>query len=318
MSASKKRSADDGAGHDNDDMTMTGRKQRYKVSSPSNKAYLNSEFMRNKTSLYQQGMEELNEKTSRAVAKIDHPEEMALQCLEYLRVQQTIQKLYNPRPGLLVSMGNDDCFQLGVSQSADADKGKCSANIQKTEKLLITLLVSISNVISRLYLLYLVETEYPPTFIRIPAGTGSRVVHVAGGGLHSVALTEDGQVYTFGCNDDYALGREVADESMLHLISPVTNGFSLQDHNQIIGVDAGDSHSLFLSIHGNIYQCGMYKDMDSGKFSDKPAGSKASPKGSNKQPVLVPLQGRAREIKAGDSWNAAVLEDGTLVTWGMG
>jgi regulator of chromosome condensation len=34
------------------------------------------------------------------------------------------------------------------------------------------------------------------------------VIRVACGGLHSVAVTEDGEVYTWGCNDDGALGRD--------------------------------------------------------------------------------------------------------------
>ena len=31
---------------------------------------------------------------------------------------------------------------------------------------------------------------------------------VKAGGMHTVALTESGRVYTWGCNDEGALGRE--------------------------------------------------------------------------------------------------------------
>ena len=34
------------------------------------------------------------------------------------------------------------------------------------------------------------------------------VVKIACGGLHSVVLTSDGKAYTFGCNDEGALGRK--------------------------------------------------------------------------------------------------------------
>jgi regulator of chromosome condensation len=34
------------------------------------------------------------------------------------------------------------------------------------------------------------------------------VVAVKAGGMHTVALTESGRVYTWGCNDEGALGRE--------------------------------------------------------------------------------------------------------------
>jgi alpha-tubulin suppressor-like RCC1 family protein len=281
MSVSKKRSADDvGFRDDGDAEMMTDRKQRIKVSSPSKKAMQNSKFMQDKTSLYQQGMEELVEDSKKALEAATSPEEAVLISCEYSRLRQELKRCYNPKPGHLVAMGNDDCLQMGIAPSADADK----------------------------------ETEYPPTFVNT---VGSRVVHVAGGGLHSVALTVEGQVYTFGCNDDFALGREEEDENKMHLVSPIISGFKAVDHNQIIAVGAGDSHSLFLSIRGNVYQCGMYKDVDSGKFRDV-AVSSASPKGNNKHPVMVSLPGPVVDIKAGASWNAALLEDGSLYTWGMG
>jgi len=34
------------------------------------------------------------------------------------------------------------------------------------------------------------------------------VYKIACGGLHSVVLTTDGKAYTFGCNDEGALGRK--------------------------------------------------------------------------------------------------------------
>lgn len=119
---------------------------------------------------------------------------------------------------------------------------------------------------------------------------------------------------TFGTNDDYALGREIDDESMMHLVSPITTGFKSEDHNRIVAVDAGDSHSIFLSISGNAYTCGMYKDVDSGKFRDVPSGSSESPKGSNKVPVLIKMPQKVRAICAGQTTNVAILEDDTVVT----
>eukprot|EP00980_Cylindrotheca_fusiformis_P013093 scaffold3281_cov129-Cylindrotheca_fusiformis.AAC.12 len=282
MSSSKKRSADSvGFNDDSEEMTRT-RKNRLKVASPNKITLQNSKFLQNKKSLWQQGMEKLNEETRGKLKQEERPtvDQAALTAREYLRVARKLTKNYNPKPGQLVALGNDDCFQLGIAPSADADK----------------------------------QTEYPPTFVNT---VSNRVVQIAGGGLHSVAATEDGQVYTFGCNDDFALGREEKDESKQHLVSPVTSGFKEEDHNQIIAVDAGDSHSLFLSITGNVYQCGMYKDGDSGKFHDV-AFPTENPEGSNKHPVLVSLPKPAAEIFSGQSFNAAILIDGSLYTWGMG
>jgi regulator of chromosome condensation len=66
-------------------------------------------------------------------------------------------------------MGQDDCSQLGIAGDNDEE-----------EKL----------------------TIYPPTFVR---NVTERMVQVAAGGLHSLALQKDGHVYTWGCNDDGAL-----------------------------------------------------------------------------------------------------------------
>lgn len=282
MSTSKKRSADDVGFHNNgdSDMTPTRNRPRLKVASPSNKILQNSDFLRDKASRWQQGIEELNEKTKKATKADATADHILMISSEYCRVYEEMKKRYNPTPGHLVAMGNDDCLQLGIAPSADADK----------------------------------ETEYPPTFVNT---VGRRVVQVAGGGLHSVALTKDGEVYTFGCNDDFALGRVEEDENKQHLVSPINNGFKYEDYNQIIAVDAGDSHSLFLSISGRVYQCGMYKDSDSGKFHDV-AVTTDDPQGSNKHPVLLSLPGPVVAISAGQSWNAAILEGGTLYTWGMG
>ena len=62
----------------------------------------------------------------------------------------------------------------------------------------------------------------------------------------------------------------------------------------------------------------MYKDVDSGKFSDVPIGSTESPKGSNEYPVKIAFPKKVKSIKAGDSFNAAIMDDGDLYTWGMG
>jgi len=41
---------------------------------------------------------------------------------------------------------------------------------------------------------------------------GSSVLAICAGGMHSLALTKEGVVYSFGCNDDGALGRITEDD----------------------------------------------------------------------------------------------------------
>lgn len=281
MSVSKKRKNENGIHPDHDDVRMAlTRKQRIKASSPGNKTLQVSPFLEDKKSRWQQAMEQLNEQVSKVVSKSKSNEDGVFASMEYIRIYEWIKNRYNPSCGLVVAMGSDDGFQLGISPSAEADKA----------------------------------CEYPATLV----SHLQKIVQVAGGGLHSLALTENGQVLSFGVNDDHALGRGDIDADKIHVVEPITKGFRDGDRNQIVAIDAGDSHSLLLSIDGNVYQCGMYKDVDSGKFRDVPIGSSDSPKGTNVYPTLVDLPGPVRDIEAGESFNAAILDNGMLYTWGMG
>jgi regulator of chromosome condensation len=47
----------------------------------------------------------------------------------------------------------------------------------------------------------------------VAALVGKPVVSICAGGMHSLCLTSDGVVYSFGCNDDGALGRKTDDDS---------------------------------------------------------------------------------------------------------
>jgi regulator of chromosome condensation len=163
---------------------------------------------------------------------------------------------------------------------------------------------------------------------------------ISAGGMHSVALSVDGTVYTWGSSDDGALGREslaerpsgnnnnignksstsdyIALESEPGLVHGFTTIDGINEDGQIIQVVAGDSHILFLSLSGNVYQCGTYKDCDSGKFHDCDKNNKIV--GSNNSPVHVSaLYGKpVREVFTRAGFNAALLMDDTIVTWGFG
>ena len=81
-------------------------------------------------------------------------------------------RLSGSESGYVYVVGNGDCGQLGLGD--DEDK----------------------------------RDSYKP--LRIPALDAIRVCQLACGGLHTAALSVDGQVWTWGCNDDEVLGR--ADE----------------------------------------------------------------------------------------------------------
>ena len=89
-----------------------------------------------------------------------------------------------------------------------------------------------------------------PTLVK--SLSDKRIVSVAVGSLHNLALTADGVVYSWGCNDDGALGRS-GDENVPIPITAL-EGVPIRK------VSVGDCHSAFLDFSGRLWICGTYKD----------------------------------------------------------
>lgn len=81
------------------------------------------------------------------------------------------------------------------------------------------------------------------------------IVDISAGGMHNLCLTRKGEVYSFGCNDEGALGRATADEEgsefeprKIELPAPC------------LKISAGDSHSACLLNDGRVYAWGSFRD----------------------------------------------------------
>ena len=61
------------------------------------------------------------------------------------------------------------------------------------------------------------------------------------------------QVYTFGCNDDGALGRITSDDDECYLPGKI------DFKDRIIHVSAGDSHTAALTQDGRVFICGTFR-----------------------------------------------------------
>ncbi|XP_058859325.1 regulator of chromosome condensation-like isoform X2 [Acipenser ruthenus] len=81
-----------------------------------------------------------------------------------------------------------------------------------------------------------------------------KTVQVEAGGMHTVCLSQSGKVYTFGCNDEGALGRDTSEES-----SEMVPG-KVELEKRIVQVSAGDSHTAALSENGVVYIWGSFRD----------------------------------------------------------
>lgn len=82
-----------------------------------------------------------------------------------------------------------------------------------------------------------------------------QIVKIATGKLHTLVLCENNELYSWGVNDDCALGRE-GDESVPELVDFKYN---------IVDICCGASYSAILTDKGNVFGCGTFKS-SSGVF----------------------------------------------------
>ncbi|XP_055343892.1 regulator of chromosome condensation-like isoform X2 [Paramacrobiotus metropolitanus] len=103
--------------------------------------------------------------------------------------------------------------------------------------------------------------RYP---FRIPADKfgDEKIAKVVCGELHSLAVSETGKVFSWGCNDEGALGTGKDDEENYE--PKEVKGID----GKIVSVSAGDSHTAFLTEDGKIYLTGTMRD-SSGAFGSR-------------------------------------------------
>ncbi|GIX62132.1 regulator of chromosome condensation RCC1 [Babesia caballi] len=118
-------------------------------------------------------------------------------------------------------------------------------------------------------------------------GIQGTVAAVACGSLHTALLMRRGHVYTFGCNDMGALGRDVA-EAEKHEV-PECNPYIVRMRNVVTRVSCGDNHTLFLTSNGAVFFAGAFRDTAGNigipDFSDL---EKLTNAGQVKTPVALP------------------------------
>ncbi|VDI14481.1 regulator of chromosome condensation [Mytilus galloprovincialis] len=81
-----------------------------------------------------------------------------------------------------------------------------------------------------------------------------KIVQVCAGGMHTVCLTNKGEIITFGCNDESGLGRDTSEEGS------ETYPAKLDLSYKVIQVSAGDSHTAILTEDGHVYAWGNFRD----------------------------------------------------------
>ncbi|XP_067167538.1 regulator of chromosome condensation isoform X2 [Apteryx mantelli] len=131
------------------------------------------------------------------------------------------------------------------------------------------------------------------------------IVQAEAGGMHTVCLSETGKIYTFGCNDEGALGRDTSAEG-----SEMKPGeVDLQE--KVVQVSAGDSHTAALTDDGRVFVWGSFRD-NNGVIGLLEPMKKSS------VPVLLQLDAPVVKIVSGNDHLVMLTVDGDLFTCGCG
>uniref|UniRef100_A0A8C6VNP0 Regulator of chromosome condensation 1 n=1 Tax=Naja naja TaxID=35670 RepID=A0A8C6VNP0_NAJNA len=89
-----------------------------------------------------------------------------------------------------------------------------------------------------------------PALVQLP----EKIIQAEAGGVHTVCLSETGKIYTFGCNDEGALGRDTSEEGS----DAVPGLVDLKE--KVVQVSAGDSHTAALTEDGHVFIWGAFRD----------------------------------------------------------
>ena len=138
---------------------------------------------------------------------------------------------------------------------------------------------------------------------------GKTVTAIAAGGTHSLALTSDGKVYSWGLNGNGQLGNNSTAQSNVPVAVTATGTLA---GKTVIAIAAGNNHSLALTSDGAVYSWGLNTSGQLGNNSTT----------QNTNPVYVTtngaLAGKAvTAIAAGGTHSLALTSEGKVYSWGQ-
>jgi hypothetical protein len=100
----------------------------------------------------------------------------------------------------------------------------------------------------------IVERKLPAP-VKTLISQGVKIVDIAAGGMHTVALDDEGQLWSWGCNDQYALGRSSKEDE-----GYIPNRMEVADEGvRFVKVACADSMTIALSETGTVYTCGTFR-----------------------------------------------------------
>lgn len=134
---------------------------------------------------------------------------------------------------------------------------------------------------------------------------------LASGGLSNAVCTPQG-VLTWGCNDGEALGRD-GDENL-----PAPIHFPIKI--VVVGLALGDSHGSAVSLGGQAFLWGSYRDKEGKQWFPELTGSGklTGPGASGKTPQLVPSLSNLTKVCSGANHTVFLDGQGQVFSCGLG
>jgi alpha-tubulin suppressor-like RCC1 family protein len=143
-----------------------------------------------------------------------------------------------------------------------------------------------------------------PILVNIP-NSGKKIVQVSAGNQHSLALDEDGNLYSWGANSFGQLG----DGSTSQKTTPVLVNTSTLNSKKIVQISAGAFYNLLITEDNEVYAWGVNSD---GRLGDGSTSQRTTP-------VLVNTStfagNKIIQVSAG-GYSLALDENGNVYAWG--
>jgi alpha-tubulin suppressor-like RCC1 family protein len=144
------------------------------------------------------------------------------------------------------------------------------------------------------------HNTYNYSYYRVTQAKGlTGIIKIAAGGVHSVALKDDGTVWTWGGN----FFGEIGNNSDQYCLQP----YKVEGVEDIIAIDAGSNHTVALKRDGTVWIWGKneYGQLGIGTTVKRVL-----------TPVMIEGLTGVKSIKAGMESTIAIKEDGTIWAWG--
>lgn len=134
------------------------------------------------------------------------------------------------------------------------------------------------------------------------------IKQVACGPMHTVTLTKSGEVYTYGCNDEGALGRVTDADEKLEATPTL-----IPLKNKTIKVTAGDSHCAALTDSQEVFVWGNFRDEHGSVGLTPECDGQASYK-----PIQILPGTKFQDIASGSNHMLLLDESGVVYSFGVG